>query len=100
MIFFTAIDIKNGMCVRLLRGDINKVTVFNKDPAAQGKVFEDAGCEWIHVVDLNGAFEGKPVNGTTVGSIIEAITSCPISENDIILITGSLYLAGEVLNLN
>ena len=74
MIFFPAIDIKNGMCVRLLRGDINKVTVFNKDPAAQGKVFEDAGCEWIHVVDLNGAFEGKPVNGTTVGSIIEAIT--------------------------
>ena len=73
MIFFPAIDLKNGKCVRLLRGDINKVTVFNSDAAAQGRVFADSGCEWIHVVDLNGAFEGKPVNGTTVRSIIEAI---------------------------
>ena len=73
MIFFPAIDLKNGECVRLLRGDINKVTVFNGDAAAQGKAFAKSGCEWIHVVDLNGAFEGKPVNGSTVRSIIDVI---------------------------
>lgn len=73
MIFFPAIDLKNGQCVRLLRGDLNKVTVFNSDAVAQGKAFEDSGCEWVHVVDLNGAFEGKPVNEITVRSIVDAI---------------------------
>ena len=73
MIFFPAIDLKGGQCVRLLRGDMNKATVFNDDARAQGKAFAAAGCEWIHVVDLNGAFEGKPVNGAAVKSILEAI---------------------------
>ena len=73
MIFFPAIDLKGGQCVRLLRGDMNKVTVFNDDAVAQGKAFASSGCEWIHVVDLNGAFEGKPVNGAAVKSILEAI---------------------------
>jgi phosphoribosylformimino-5-aminoimidazole carboxamide ribotide isomerase len=73
MIFFPAIDLKGGQCVRLLRGDMNKATVFNDDAGAQGKAFAASGCEWIHVVDLNGAFEGKPVNGAAVRAILEAI---------------------------
>ncbi len=73
MIFFPAIDLKDGQCVRLLRGDMKKVTVFNDNAAAQGRAFAASGCEWIHVVDLNGAFEGKPVNGNAVKSIIESI---------------------------
>ena len=73
MIFFPAIDLKDGQCVRLLRGDMDKATVFNDDAGAQGKAFADAGCEWLHVVDLNGAFEGKPVNGDAVRSILDAI---------------------------
>ena len=73
MIFFPAIDLKDGQCVRLLRGDMDTATVFNDDSGAQGKAFADAGCEWLHVVDLNGAFEGKPVNGAAVTSILEAI---------------------------
>ena len=60
MIFFPAIDLKDGKCVRLYQGNMDQATVFGDDPAAQAKVFEDAGCSWIHVVDLNGAFEGKP----------------------------------------
>jgi phosphoribosylformimino-5-aminoimidazole carboxamide ribotide isomerase len=72
MIFFPAIDLKDGKCVRLLRGDMNMATVFNDDAGAQGKAFAASGCEWIHVVDLNGAFEGKPVNGAAVISILEA----------------------------
>ena len=59
--------------MRLLRGDMDTATVFNDDSGAQGKAFADAGCEWLHVVDLNGAFEGKPVNGAAVTSILEAI---------------------------
>jgi phosphoribosylformimino-5-aminoimidazole carboxamide ribotide isomerase len=73
MIFFPAIDLKDGKCVRLLRGDMNMATVFNDDAGAQGKAFAASGCEWIHVVDLNGAFEGKPVNGAAVRAILEAI---------------------------
>jgi phosphoribosylformimino-5-aminoimidazole carboxamide ribotide isomerase len=73
MIFFPAIDLKDGQCVRLLRGDMDKATVFNDDAGAQGAAFADAGCEWLHVVDLNGAFEGKPVNGEAVKSILQAI---------------------------
>lgn len=73
MIFFPAIDLKDGQCVRLLRGDMDKVTVFNDKPAAQAKAFADAGCTWLHVVDLNGAFAGKPVNAAAVRDILGAI---------------------------
>jgi len=71
MIFFPAIDLKDGQCVRLLRGEMDQATVFNDDPGAQAKAFVDDGCEWIHVVDLNGAFEGKPVNANAVQSILD-----------------------------
>ena len=77
MIFFPAIDLKDGKCVRLFQGDMDQTTVFGDDPAAQAKIFEDAGCSWIHVVDLNGAFEGKPVNEKAINSILNAI-SIPI----------------------
>ena len=73
MIFFPAIDLKGGQCVRLLRGDMNKATVFNDDAGAQGSAFEASGCEWIHVVDLNGAFEGRPVNATAIRAILEVV---------------------------
>jgi len=77
MIFFPAIDLKDSECVRLFRGDLNQTTVFNYNPAAQAKIFEKAGCQWIHVVDLNGAFLGKPVNGTAIKRIIHDV-SIPI----------------------
>lgn len=70
MIFFPAIDLKDGQCVRLLRGEMDQATVFNDKPGAQAKSFVDEGCEWIHVVDLNGAFEGKPVNAEAVDAIL------------------------------
>lgn len=73
MIFFPAIDLKDGQCVRLLKGEMDQATVFGDDPAAQARAFEDAGCPWIHVVDLNGAFEGQPVNGTAVDGILAAV---------------------------
>jgi len=73
MIFFPAIDLKDGQCVRLLRGDMDKATVFSDDAGAQAKAFVDVGCQWLHVVDLNGAFEGKPVNDVAVRAILEAI---------------------------
>ncbi|MEQ8505446.1 MAG: 1-(5-phosphoribosyl)-5-[(5-phosphoribosylamino)methylideneamino]imidazole-4-carboxamide isomerase [Rhodospirillales bacterium] len=73
MIFFPAIDLKDGQCVRLYQGDMDKATVFSDDPAAQAKAFQDAGCEWVHLVDLNGAFEGKPVNGAAVNGILDAL---------------------------
>ncbi|RED51388.1 1-(5-phosphoribosyl)-5-[(5-phosphoribosylamino)methylideneamino]imidazole-4-carboxamide isomerase [Aestuariispira insulae] len=71
MILYPAIDLKDGQCVRLLRGDMDKATVFNDDAGAQAKAFADAGAEWLHVVDLNGAFEGKPVNADAVESILK-----------------------------
>ncbi len=70
MILFPAIDLKDGQCVRLRKGDMNQSTVFNDNPGAQAKEFVDAGAEWIHVVDLNGAFAGKPVNEAAVKSIL------------------------------
>ncbi len=73
MIFFPAIDLKDGQCVRLLRGDMDKATVFNDDAGAQAAAFAAAGCQWLHVVDLNGAFEGKPVNSVAVKGILAAI---------------------------
>ena len=73
MIFFPAIDLKDGQCVRLLRGDMDQATVFGDDPAAQARAFARAGCEWLHVVDLNGAFAGQPVNGAAVDAILDAV---------------------------
>lgn len=70
MILFPAIDLKDGNCVRLYKGEMDQATVFNTDPGDQGKQFADAGCEWLHIVDLNGAFAGKPVNGDAVDSIL------------------------------
>jgi phosphoribosylformimino-5-aminoimidazole carboxamide ribotide isomerase len=72
MIFFPAIDLKDGQCVRLLRGEMDQATVYGDDPAAQARTFAAAGCSWLHVVDLNGAFEGKPVNKNAVDSILPA----------------------------
>ena len=74
MILYPAIDLKDGQCVRLLRGEMEAATVFNDDPAAQAKAFEAAGCEWIHLVDLNGAFAGAPVNAAAVEAILSAIS--------------------------
>jgi len=73
MILFPAIDLKDGKCVRLLRGDMGQVTVFNEDPAAQAMTFAAQGFEWLHLVDLNGAVEGHPVNGDAVSRIVDAV---------------------------
>jgi len=73
MILFPAIDLKDGQCVRLKLGDMEQVTVFNDDPAAQAVAFENAGFEWLHLVDLNGAFAGKPVNAGAVRAILDAV---------------------------
>ena len=73
MILFPAIDLKDGACVRLVRGDMDQATTFNDDPAAQARDFAAAGFEWIHIVDLNGAFAGRPVNGDAVSAIVGAV---------------------------
>ena len=73
MILYPAIDLKDGSCVRLLRGEMDAATVFNDDPAAQARAFAAAGCDWLHLVDLNGAFAGHPVNGDAVEAILEAV---------------------------
>lgn len=73
MIIYPAIDLKNGECVRLVHGDMDRATVFNTDPAAQARSFESQGFEYLHVVDLNGAFAGKPVNSDAVEKIIDAV---------------------------
>lgn len=73
MILYPAIDLKDGQCVRLLRGDMDKATVFGDDPAAQARAFAGAGCRWLHLVDLNGAFEGRPVNSGAVEAILGAV---------------------------
>jgi phosphoribosylformimino-5-aminoimidazole carboxamide ribotide isomerase len=72
MILFPAIDLKDGRCVRLVKGDMGQATVFNESPANQALQFVAAGAEWIHVVDLNGAFAGKPVNAAAVQAILAA----------------------------
>lgn len=74
MILFPAIDLKDGQCVRLVRGEMDAATVFNDSPAAQAKAFEDAGFEYLHVVDLNGAFAGRSVNGDAVDAIRGAVS--------------------------
>ncbi|QEE35148.1 1-(5-phosphoribosyl)-5-[(5-phosphoribosylamino)methylideneamino]imidazole-4-carboxamide isomerase [Octadecabacter sp. SW4] len=75
MILYPAIDLKDGQAVRLVHGDMNQTTVFNDDPAAQARAFVAAGCEWLHLVDLNGAFAGEPVNAAPVEAILAA---CPV----------------------
>jgi phosphoribosylformimino-5-aminoimidazole carboxamide ribotide isomerase len=77
MILFPAIDLKDGACVRLLRGDMDKATVFNDDPGAQAAQFVAAGAEWLHIVDLNGAFAGEPVNAEAVAAILEGAGGVP-----------------------
>lgn len=72
MILYPAIDLKGGQCVRLLRGEMDAATVYNDDPGAQARAFVAAGCPWIHVVDLDGAFAGRSVNGVAVRAILEA----------------------------
>ncbi len=72
MILFPAIDLKDGHCVRLQQGDMARVTLFNEDPAAQAKIFAGQGFEWLHVVDLDGAFAGKPMNALAVQRILRA----------------------------
>jgi len=73
VILFPAIDLKNGQCVRLEQGDMARATVFNLDPAAQAKTFETQGFEYLHVVDLDGAFAGKPMNAQAVESMLKAV---------------------------
>jgi phosphoribosylformimino-5-aminoimidazole carboxamide ribotide isomerase len=73
VILFPAIDLKGGQCVRLEQGDLARMTVFNADPAAQAHAFERQGFEYLHVVDLDGAFAGKPVNATAVDALLKAI---------------------------
>ncbi len=74
MILYPAIDLKDGNCVRLYKGEMSQATVFSDDPAAQARAFQDAGCEWLHLVDLNGAFAGAPINGEAVEAILSAIS--------------------------
>jgi phosphoribosylformimino-5-aminoimidazole carboxamide ribotide isomerase len=74
LILFPAIDLKDGQCVRLKLGEMNAATVFNDDPAAQARAFEQQGFKYLHIVDLNGAFAGKPVNGAAVEAILDAIS--------------------------
>ncbi len=73
MILFPAIDLKDGQCVRLKLGEMSQATVFNDDPAAQAAIFEAQGFEYLHIVDLNGAFEGRPVNGAAVEAILSRV---------------------------
>ena len=74
MILYPAIDLKDGQAVRLYKGEMDKATVFHDHPASQALAFEKAGCEWIHLVDLNGAFAGAPVNGNTVNEILASVS--------------------------
>jgi phosphoribosylformimino-5-aminoimidazole carboxamide ribotide isomerase len=73
VILFPAIDLKNGQCVRLKQGDMEQATVFNDDPAAQAAAFEAQGFQWLHVVDLDGAFAGKPMNAAAVEAILKRV---------------------------
>jgi phosphoribosylformimino-5-aminoimidazole carboxamide ribotide isomerase len=77
MILYPAIDLKDGQAVRLLRGAMEQATVFNDDPAAQARAFVEAGADWLHLVDLNGAFAGRPVNAGAVEAILAACPGTP-----------------------
>lgn len=72
MILYPAIDLKDGACVRLYKGEMDQATVFNDNPAAQAQAFVDQGCDWLHLVDLNGAFAGEPVNAKPVEEILKS----------------------------
>ncbi|CAK0779195.1 1-(5-phosphoribosyl)-5-((5-phosphoribosylamino)methylideneamino) imidazole-4-carboxamide isomerase [uncultured Gammaproteobacteria bacterium] len=74
MILYPAIDLKDGACVRLVRGEMSQATVFNTDPGEQARAFQAQGFEWLHLVDLNGAFAGEPVNGAAVARVLAATT--------------------------
>ena len=74
MILFPAIDLKDGDCVRLFQGDMDQATVYNADPRSQARAFTNAGFQWLHLVDLNGAIEGHPVNDVAVEAILDEIT--------------------------
>jgi len=74
MILYPAIDLKDGACVRLVRGVMDQATVFNTDPGDQAQAFEEQGFDWLHLVDLNGAFAGKPVNSEAVDKVLASIT--------------------------
>jgi phosphoribosylformimino-5-aminoimidazole carboxamide ribotide isomerase len=76
MILFPAIDLKDGVCVRLEQGDMARATVFNRDPAAQAHAFETEGFRHLHVVDLDGAFAGQPMNAAAVDRILETVGLC------------------------
>ncbi len=73
MILFPAIDLKDGNCVRLFQGDMDQATVYSQDPPSQAKAFAEAGFEWLHLVDLNGAIEGRPVNAAAVEAIVASV---------------------------
>jgi phosphoribosylformimino-5-aminoimidazole carboxamide ribotide isomerase len=73
VILFPAIDLKDGRCVRLIQGDMDQATVFNDDPAAQAAAFADQGFDWLHIVDLDGAFAGKPINARAVEAILARV---------------------------
>jgi phosphoribosylformimino-5-aminoimidazole carboxamide ribotide isomerase len=73
VILYPAIDLKEGRCVRLFRGEMSQATVFNDDPAAQARSFAGAGCRWLHIVDLDGAFAGRPMNQASVDAILDAV---------------------------
>ena len=81
MIFFPAIDLKDGQCVRLYQGDMERVTVFAEDPAGQARGFAETGAEWLHVVDLNGAVSGRPVNEDTVIAILDGVDGARTPEH-------------------
>ena len=74
MILYPAIDLKDGACVRLYKGEMDQATVFNEDPGAQARAFVDQGCDWLHLVDLNGAFAGQPVNAAPVEAILRNVS--------------------------
>ena len=73
MILYPAIDLKDGQCVRLVQGEMDRATVFSDSPADQARAFVAQGCEWLHLVDLNGAFAGEPVNAQAVEAILAAV---------------------------
>ncbi len=75
MKLFPAIDLKDGVCVRLVRGEMSRATIFNEDPVAQARTFEEAGFDWLHIVDLDGAIQGRRVNGGVVERIVNATGS-------------------------
>ena len=74
MILFPAIDLKDGQCVRLVQGDMDRATIFNDSPTKQAKIFMETGFQWIHIVDLNGAFKGTPINQSCITEILCSIT--------------------------